>query len=55
MNAAARELVLILFLMGFLLIICAAAVFVFIRQWRRERQSQEKTDSPERNTEDSES
>jgi hypothetical protein len=37
MSGAARELLFILLLMGFLLVICAAAVYVFIRQWRRER------------------
>ncbi len=52
MNAPARELVLILSLMGFLLIICAAAVYIFIRQWRREHQSRKKTNSPQSNTEE---
>jgi len=36
MNAAARELLFVLILMGFLLIIGIIAVFIFIRQWRRE-------------------
>jgi hypothetical protein len=41
MNATKRELLFILPLMGFLVIICAAAVFIFLRQWRRERRSVE--------------
>jgi hypothetical protein len=42
MNAAARELLFVLILMGFLLIIGIIAVFIFIRQWRREHRGKDK-------------
>jgi flagellar basal body-associated protein FliL len=48
MNAAHRELLFILLLMGFLLIICAAAVYIFLRQWRRERRGPEEKHSRSR-------
>lgn len=36
MNAANREFLFVLIVMGFLLVVAIAAVFIFIRQWRRE-------------------
>ncbi len=42
MNAAARELLFVLILMGFLLIFAIGAVYIFIRQWRREHRGKNK-------------
>jgi ABC-type nickel/cobalt efflux system permease component RcnA len=36
MDQGYTELVFVLTMIGFLLIICVAAVYLFVRQWRRE-------------------
>lgn len=47
MNAAGRELLFVSMMVGFLLIICLIAVFIFIRQWRREHKSDDRKNDGE--------
>jgi uncharacterized membrane protein len=48
MSAANRELLFVLILMGVLLVIGIAAVFIFIRQWRREHSGKGRKDDGKR-------
>jgi type II secretory pathway pseudopilin PulG len=41
MDAAERELTFVLILMGILLVIAIVAVFIFVRQWRREHRGKQ--------------
>lgn len=42
MNPENRELLFVLLSMAVILVICALAVFFFVRQWRREQKDREK-------------
>lgn len=42
MNSENRELIFVFASMAVILVICALAVFLFVRQWRKEQKDKEK-------------